>query len=321
MLDRKHSTTLSLMSRPPKSSFSQYPMPLVVATVAIWILGLHSAYQYTQRLRQGGTENASQTTTPFDSKNIASDENTVRTERRAVGLGKAGVAMIVGQGVRAAESGDYETALKLFDQAIARDPYFDMAYDSRATAWNAVGEYQKAIDDANQALKLNSNNGFAYAARGSALLELGNVTEAIDDFTQALRLERGHHIVYNNRGVAYFQLKDYQRAIADFTEAIKTRPDEWIAYLGRGQAYAGLKNYSSAIEDLSEAIKLAPDSATAYSERGRTYQAQNNSIKALQDLEKASILFQQQGDEQNYRIVQREIQQIQQLQKSDGRWL
>ncbi len=87
------------------------------------------------------------------------------------------------------------------------------------------GDYEAAIRDFDQAIEINSNWAEAFYNRGLAYSKLGKYQKAIEDYSQALAINSNWADVYNNRGNAYYKLGDYEKAIADYDEAIKIYPN------------------------------------------------------------------------------------------------
>lgn len=65
--------------------------------------------------------------------------------------------------------GDNDRALQNYDQAIALDPNYAIAYVNRAVVHAQQGNYDRAIRDLDQAIALDPNDGLAYVNRGECL--------------------------------------------------------------------------------------------------------------------------------------------------------
>lgn len=95
------------------------------------------------------------------------------------------------------------------------------------------GEYEAAIKDFDQAIEINSNWAEAFYNRGLAYGKLAEYHKAIEDYTKALEINSDWADVYNNRGNAYYKLGDYEKAIADYDAAIKINPELTAAIKNR----------------------------------------------------------------------------------------
>ncbi len=119
-----------------------------------------------------------------------------------------------------------------------------------------LGNYQEAIKDYNQAIAINQNYAEAYNKRGLCYYKLGELSEAIKDFTKALYINSNIADAYYNRGMARFKLGYAQGAIEDYTTALKLRSNYGQAYYCRGVTYADLNNKKAAISDLQKAAQI-----------------------------------------------------------------
>jgi len=221
------------------------------------------------------------------------------------------------RGIMFAMRGEYDMAIKDFDEAIRLKPDMAAAYMLRARALYAsvsqvtgVGEnfsgiitkatggrvseeqaqiYDRAIGDYTQAIRLEPNNAQAYLGRGIAYSNKGDFDRAIADNNEAIRLDPNYADAYYNRGTTYSNKNDYDRAIADYTQAIRLNPNLADAYNNRGIAYMNKNDYDRAIADYTEAIRLDPNYAYAYNNRAWTYayDLKTNYNQALADINQA----------------------------------
>jgi tetratricopeptide (TPR) repeat protein len=60
-----------------------------------------------------------------------------------------------------------------------------LAYNNRGTAYNDIGQYQRAIKDYNEAIRLKPNDSLAYKNRGLAYLIQGNSKPGCSDAQKA----------------------------------------------------------------------------------------------------------------------------------------
>jgi tetratricopeptide (TPR) repeat protein len=152
--------------------------------------------------------------------------------------------------------GEYRRAIKDYDEALRRDPFYANAYQGRGLAYVNLGEYRRAIEDYDQALRLDPNNAGAYYRRGYAYGKLDKHRRAIWDLDQSLRLRPGHAYAYFSRGQAYDNLGDYRRAIEDYDLALRRDPRITYAYMKRGGAYQSLGDYERAVSDWEQSLRI-----------------------------------------------------------------
>ncbi|MGJ5632463.1 tetratricopeptide repeat protein [Nostoc sp. CALU 1950] len=187
------------------------------------------------------------------------------------------------QGVNKYESGNYEGAVKDFNQAIELDPQNALAYNKRGDAYYRLGDYEQAQADSSQAILLNPQDANAYFDRGFAFYGLSKYKEAIADYTQAIKLNSENAYSYYGRGLARSQVKDNKGAIGDFSKAIALKPEYTEAYLQRGILRRRLKQRLAAIQDFDAIIKINPSDAKAYYQRGLTQSVNKQQYAALKD--------------------------------------
>ena len=159
-------------------------------------------------------------------------------------------------------SGDIDSAISDFTEAIKLNPKFVEAYINRGTAWDDKGDLDQAIADFTTALKLDPKQAPAHYLRGDALLRNGELDRAIDDFTEAIRLDRNYARAYLNRGLARLAKGEYIHAAADFSDVIRLDPKDAAAFYNRGRARLYGGSATQALMDLQQAGEL--DSANAY---------------------------------------------------------
>lgn len=80
------------------------------------------------------------------------------------------------------------------------------------------GNFEAAIRHYDEALKTDPNNVNAYNNRGVSYARMGENDRAISDFTKAIQLNPEFATAYNNRSVAYLRAEEYSRACADLKQ-------------------------------------------------------------------------------------------------------
>ena len=145
-------------------------------------------------------------------------------------------------GLACQESGDKESAIKFYDNAIKADSQDAAAYYNRGLAKKQLGEYEDAIADYDRAIGLNLQDVLAYCARGNAKGKLNDYEGAIADYDRAIEINPQYALAYNNRGSAKEIWRDekgaeaayeYTSAIADYDEALKINPQHEFALHNR----------------------------------------------------------------------------------------
>ena len=123
------------------------------------------------------------------------------------------------QGLEKMRQGDYQGAIKIFNQAIAINPYLAEAYCQRGLAYFDLGQIHEAISNYTQALQLNPDSSVAYYSRALARLKLKNLPGSLEDINQTLRLNEKDAAAYQLRGIIHRKMGAVNAAIGDFKKA------------------------------------------------------------------------------------------------------
>jgi serine/threonine-protein kinase len=189
-------------------------------------------------------------------------------------------------------------SIRYFEQAIARDPSYALAYASAAVAYIELGEsgalapdqaYSRAKEAVAKALELDSELGEAH----STLAYLKFVadyewTAAEQEFKRALELNPNSADTYDYYGRMLSALERYDEAIAVLIRAqeldpVAHRVDVATAFLRAGR-------YDEALRAASAAIELDPQYARGHSTLGWAYLKKGLSAEGLAELKQSVAL-------------------------------
>jgi TolB-like protein/Flp pilus assembly protein TadD len=192
-------------------------------------------------------------------------------------------------------------AIAFFEQAIARDPNYALAYAGLASAHILSPYYThtdrrqegaKAKEAALKALSLDPNLAEAHSALGKILFwtEL-NITGAVREYERALELkpnDAGTRHWYGNDTLA--ALGRFEEAIAEGRRAIELDPLSPIinADLGTTFFYAG--RYDESAAQLRKTLEIDPTFFFAHYSLGIALQAKGDLSGAITEYEKAKQL-------------------------------
>lgn len=87
------------------------------------------------------------------------------------------------------KNGNYQEAIKYFDEAIEKDSENYILYSNRSAAYLSFGKGKEAYEDAEKCVSLEPTWAKGYGRKGAALHMLKNYDEAIDCFNEGLKLE------------------------------------------------------------------------------------------------------------------------------------
>ena len=109
-----------------------------------------------------------------------------------------------------------------------------LAHNNRGVAYKAKGEYDLALKDYDQAIQLNPNAASHYNNRGIIYRLKHDYDHAIADYDEAIWLKSDYVAAFYNRALAYVDKGDYDRALADFGVVLKFNPKSALALYARG---------------------------------------------------------------------------------------
>ena len=197
------------------------------------------------------------------------------------------------KGMNAYESGDYNTAVNEFKEAISYDGsnadyyiHLGMAYVEQKSYDEALGYFNQAEGCAeNDDQKALLNRG-----RGIACLYQGDYQTAIKWFGDALNISSQSNDIRIDtlyyKAEAEQKSGDYQAAVQSYGQIIDLKDDAGTRML-RGMAYMQLQDYASAEKDLYAAIKQSRKSYTVYRTLYSALEAQGKDDEAKQVLNDA----------------------------------
>jgi tetratricopeptide (TPR) repeat protein len=183
-------------------------------------------------------------------------------------------------------------------------------YNSRGVAYTFTGEFNLAIRDFDQAIRLKPEFAIAFFNRGRVYDQMNDMTaRAIQDYDRAIQLKPDYAAAFYRRGGVYtslgqkqaeaFRLRltaqdsslsQYKLAIQDFDQAILLNPDYVDALRARGLCYADLGENVRAIEDEDRVLQLKPDDAGALGIRGLAKLAAGDTAGGSADITRLKAL-------------------------------
>lgn len=197
------------------------------------------------------------------------------------------------KGMNAYESGDYDTAVNEFKEAISYDGsnadyyiHLGMAYVEQKSYDEALGYFNQAEGCAeNDDQKALLNRG-----RGIACLYQGDYQTALKWFGDALNISSQSNDIRIDtlyyKAEAEQKSGDYQAAVQSYGQIIDLKDDAGTRML-RGMAYMQLQDYASAEKDLYAAIKQSRKSYAVYRTLYSALEAQGKDDEAKQVLNDA----------------------------------
>ncbi len=169
---------------------------------------------------------------------------------------------------------DFESARKMFSEAIAIDPGYALAYAGLADAYtefwrnyeSTEENLSKAEEASREAVELDPNLAEAHAARGFALGQRGRFEDASREFRLAMKLNPRLFEAYYYYGTVAFAAGELQTTAEMFERASEVAPDEIRALQLLPQVYTRLGREAEAqsanrrrVEVVERRLEFAPD--------------------------------------------------------------
>jgi tetratricopeptide (TPR) repeat protein len=190
----------------------------------------------------------------------------------------------------------WREALTKFNEAIAIEGAYPLAYFGKGEALREMEDYQSAANAYTQAIDRDPNLAAAYNGRGECFLELQTLDIASTDFNSALERAPsdpkvlsniGHIMVNYSRGDATAMAT----AIRRLDDAIAGNPEDARAYRDRGFAQAMLREFDKAEADLNKASEIDPADHENFAVLANVFLFQDDYAKAVDALSKAIAAY------------------------------
>ena len=204
------------------------------------------------------------------------------------------------KGMNAYESGDYDTAVNEFKEAISYDGSNADYYIHLGMAYVEQKSYDEALGYFNQAEGCAENDDQKALLNRIACLYQGDYQTAIKWFGDALNISSQSNDIRIDtlyyKAEAEQKSGDYQAAVQSYGQIIDLKDDAGTRML-RGMAYMQLQDYASAEKDLYAAIKQSRKSYAVYRTLYSALEAQGKDDEAKQVLNDALQLSGSSGED------------------------
>ncbi|CAL8082559.1 unnamed protein product [Orchesella dallaii] len=199
---------------------------------------------------------------------------------------------IVRQSNASCESGDYQTAVALYSEALKIDPDNHILYSNRSAAYIKLGQFARALQDALKARDLNPKWSKAYYRQGVALQCLGKHADALAAFSAGLAEDpkSGQLLSGLMEAATKSPLKGKLEPTFEQLRAMKLSKSSFVVISVIGQELLAAGNYSPAVLVLESALKIGTANLKL---KGSVYSALSSAYWALNSLEKAISYMQQ----------------------------
>jgi len=192
-------------------------------------------------------------------------------------------------------------AIAFYEQAIARDPNYALAYAGLSSAYilspfyagaNRLEMAAKAKEAALKALRLDPNLAEAHAALGKVLF-FGEIdlAGAAREYRRAIELQpndaTAHHWLGND---ALAALGEFEEAIAEGRRSVELDPLSIVINVDLGETFYYARRYDEAARQMRKALEMDPTSFYPHYNLGIVLQLTGDLSGAIAEYEKAKQL-------------------------------
>src|SRR5437868_1305790 len=193
---------------------------------------------------------------------------------------------------------DLKRAIDYFNQAIAKDPNYALAYAGLADSYTLLSVFSAASPQdsipqarvaAKKALELDNTLAEAHASSGRILSGYDyDFERAIAEFERSIQLNPNYATSYHWISNGPLTARgEFDRAITEGKRAVELDPLSMIDNADLGQIYFYARRYDEAISQVGKAIEIDPHSYLAHYYLGQIYQLQGHLTEAIAEYQKA----------------------------------
>jgi TolB-like protein/Flp pilus assembly protein TadD/class 3 adenylate cyclase len=204
-----------------------------------------------------------------------------------------------------------ERAINYYNQALAKDPKYAIAYAGIANCYVLLQEYSKltaaeafpkAQAAAARALAIDDNLGEAHAALALVMVDADfNFTGAKEEFERAIELNPNSSDAHYFFGISVLlPLGQFDQAIAEIKHAIALDPFSVIINANLGIAYIMARRYPEAIAQLRKTAELDPNSRQVHHRLGTALLLSGDVPGAIAEYEKGRESARKEGQGREY---------------------
>jgi tetratricopeptide (TPR) repeat protein len=192
------------------------------------------------------------------------------------------------KGIALTKQGNYEEALKAYDEAIRINPKIAELWNNKGVILKKQGKFQGAVDSFEEAIKTNSQYINAWNNKGNALSKQGRYSEAIQAYNEAIKVDPRHEAAWYNKGIAFGIWGKNNEAFTCFNKVIEVNPQHADAWYNKGLVLGKQDKPEAAVKCFSKAIEIDPQHSYAWYNKsialkilGRNLEAHEAAAKAM----------------------------------------
>ena len=190
-----------------------------------------------------------------------------------------------------------QKSIALFQQAIAADPNYALAYSGLADVYNIAPSYIPitskqaellADEAARKAVELDDSLSEAHAARASALANLNRWSESEPEFRRALELNPNNAIAHYFYAINYLAPENQiDQALEQCRIALSLDPLSWIINTNYAMVLMQARRYPESLAQFQKVLARDPNFVPAHYKLSQLYATTGRFPEAVTELRKA----------------------------------
>ena len=157
-----------------------------------------------------------------------------------------------------------EGCSEMIDEGKQAPAILATAHNNRGVAYKVKGDYDLALKDYDQAIQLNPNSASHYNNRGIIYRLKHDYDRAIADYDEAIWLKSDYVAAFYNRALAYTDKGEYDHALTDFGVVLQFNPKSALVLYARGLTLLKKGDTGAGNADIIAAKAINPDIAEQF---------------------------------------------------------
>lgn len=180
-----------------------------------------------------------------------------------------------------------EDAARVYERALAINPYIPKANYVLGNSYMDKGEIDKAIAAYLEGLKQEPNSYEIYTNLGVAYDKKGAYAEAKNAFYNALKIKNDVAETHYGLACTFFHEKDFQNAIREYNNSLELNPNLSEGWSSLAVVMTQMNDLNGAIHAYENFLKLKPKDIETWNSLGIAYATKGDNTNAVKAWETA----------------------------------
>lgn len=172
------------------------------------------------------------------------------------------------KGICLLKTNEVDNAYEVLSKAIQVDPSLLQAILVRSEAGLLSNKLNEAEQDLNQIKKAYKDSSRYFLIHGNLMQARGQSAKSLTDYDRAVSLDAGNVEALVNRGAVYYQMQSFKEAGKDFSDAIKINPFQPEALNNLGLLAIKEKDWDKAISYFDLILNSNPAEPLSLNNKG-----------------------------------------------------